>query len=113
MVQRDYILRMIEQFAQAIARILAFTNESKFDDARRELDAAYQSLGISRTMVARLDEPSLRLLLRDEKMRGLALLLAAEARLLRAENQGLKASKLEARVAQLGFDAEDLLRRRS
>jgi len=109
MEQRDYLLRMIEQFGQAVARILGFSSQSKFDDARRELDAAYESLGLARHMAARLDDASLRMLLREEKLRGLALLWAAETRLLRAEGRHDEASSLEARVGQLGFDAQALL----
>jgi len=43
MLQRDYILRMIEQCAEALARLLA-KKKSKPEEAQRELDDASRSL---------------------------------------------------------------------
>jgi hypothetical protein len=104
MVQRDYLLRMIEQFMQAIGRILGFVKTGRFDEARAELDAAYSSLGTSRRMVARLDDGSLRLLFGGEKLRVVGMLLDAEAKLLRAEGKEAEARLLEVRIQRLGVD---------
>jgi hypothetical protein len=101
MVQRDYLMRMIEQFIEAIARMLGLAKTGQFDAARAELDAAYASLGISRGMVDRLDDASLRLLLRDDKLRILVMLLEAEGELLSLQGQDAQASAIKLRAARL------------
>jgi hypothetical protein len=101
MLQRDYLLRMIEQFVQAIGRMLGLAKSGQFEEARTELDAAYASLGVSRRMVERLDDASLRLLLGDDKVRVLVMLLDAEAELLALEGKQAEARSIAARAAQL------------
>jgi hypothetical protein len=101
MLQRDYLMRMIEQFVQAIGRMLGLAKSGQFEDARTELDAAYAGLGISRRMIERLDDASLQLLLGDDKLRILVMLLDAEAELLTLEGKHAEARSTKARAAQL------------
>jgi hypothetical protein len=101
MLQRDYLMRMIEQFVQAIGRMLGLAKSGRLEDAKAELDAAYAALGISRRMVDRLDDASLRLLLGEDKLRILLMLLDAEAELLALEGRHAEASAVAARAAQL------------
>jgi len=101
MLQRDYLMRMIEQFVQAIGRMLGLAKSGRFDEARTELDAAYASLGVSRRMVDRLDDASLRLLIGEEKLRVLVMLLEAEAELLVLEGKTAEGHSMAARAAQL------------
>jgi len=112
MVQRDYLLRLIEQFIEAIARILGLARDGNFSDAKREIDAAYRSLGIARSMADQLDDSSLRMLLGEDKLRVLAMLFVAEAHVLRAQHRDSEAAALEARVRNLGFDPGTVLERR-
>src|SRR6478736_10181733 len=100
MLQRDYLMRMIEQFVQAIGRMLGLAKSGQYDDARTELEAAYGSLGISRRMVERLDDASLRLLLGEDKLRILLMLLDAEAEILELEGKHAEARSVETRCAQ-------------
>jgi hypothetical protein len=101
MLQRDYLMRMIEQFVQAIGRMLGLAKSGRFDDARTELDGAYATLGISRRMLERLDDASLRLLLGEDKIRVLVMLLDAEAELLALEGKDAEARSVKARSARL------------
>ena len=104
MLQRDYLMRMIEQFVQTIGRMLGFAKSGRFEDARTELDGAYASLGVSRRMVERLDDASLKLLLGDDKLRILVMLLEAEAELLALESKHAEARSATERAAQLKVD---------
>jgi hypothetical protein len=101
MVQRDYLMRLIEQFVQTIARILGLAKSGSFEEAKAELDGAYATLGVSRRMIDQLDDSSLKLLLGKEKLRIVAMLLDAEAKLLRSEGKEAQARSLETRAAQL------------
>jgi hypothetical protein len=106
MVQRDYLMRMIEQFVQAVARMLGLIKSGSLEEAKRELDGAYGTLGVSRSMVERLDDASLRLLFGDEKVLVIAMLLDTEGKLLRAEGKEAEAQSLEARAKRLGAPPE-------
>lgn len=53
--QRDYILRMVEQAAQAIARALGLVAQHKMQDADRALAEGYSALGFDRELIGVLD----------------------------------------------------------
>ena len=60
MIRRDYILRMIEEFAQALARIRALKSGRRWGDASAELDAEFIKLiADGAPAVARLSETEL------------------------------------------------------
>src|SRR5580704_9094416 len=60
MVRRDYILRMIEQLAQLLARTRGQIAGRKFDEADAELDKAFLELtGAGAEAVAKLSETEL------------------------------------------------------
>jgi len=103
MVQRDYILRLIEQFVAMVARIVGLSREGNVEAARRELEEAYVALGVPRSMVANLDSASIKLLVGEEKARALAVLFSAEAELARAEGREKEAAAWRARAAGLGL----------
>ena len=44
MIRRDYILRLVEQFLQALSRIQGFKKEQRWDDADVALDEEFQRL---------------------------------------------------------------------
>lgn len=98
MVQRDYLMRMIEQFAQAIASILAHLRADQLEEARQKIDVAYQSLGVAPSMVKSLDDGSLVVLLGKEKANLVMKLFTVEAELLRKQGRAKEAAVLEARV---------------
>lgn len=60
MIRRDYILRMIEEFTQALARIRSLKKGQRWNEANEELDGEFQKLiGNGAPAVARLSETDL------------------------------------------------------
>jgi hypothetical protein len=60
MIRRDYILRMIEEFAQALARIRSLKRHQRWGEASAALDAEFKRLiGDGAQAVARLSETEL------------------------------------------------------
>jgi hypothetical protein len=93
MFQRDYLLRLIEQIMAFIARAIGLAREGRQAEAEREIERGYASLGLSRSMVDRLDATTLRALAGDR--------LTALVRLLEADVE----------LAQIGGDREAAERR--
>jgi len=101
MQQKDYIERMVEQVAAAIGRVLGFSQEARFEEADRELDAAWSSaLGFRRRDALRLDSASLRAML-GAKSELAARLLEAQADLEDARGAGAIAEALRRRSSEL------------
>jgi hypothetical protein len=94
MQKRDYLERMIEQLAAAIAHVLGLAGERRFAEAERELEQAWSSaVGFRREDAARLDDTTLRMLL-GAKAELAAQLFEAEAALAEARgDEGLAASR--------------------
>jgi len=44
MIRKDYILRMVEEFAKFLSAIVGLKREGKFDEALRKIDEAYKKL---------------------------------------------------------------------
>jgi hypothetical protein len=65
MIKRDYLERMIEEVAAIAARALGLAREERYDEASREIDAAYSKVGIPALVLDRLDPASIRLLAGD------------------------------------------------
>lgn len=60
MIRRDYILRMIEEFIQALARLRSLQQSQRWAEAGNELDAEFKKLvGDGAPAVARLSETEL------------------------------------------------------
>ena len=60
MIRRDFILRMIEEFAQALARINSFKRDGRWGEASETLDSEFKRLtGEGAQAVARLSETEL------------------------------------------------------
>src|SRR5262245_28483653 len=60
MIRRDYILRMIEEFMQALSRMRALKQGQRWAEAGEELDAEFKKLiGDGPESVARLSETDL------------------------------------------------------
>lgn len=100
MQQRDYIQRLIEQIAGTIARIMGFAGQQKFEDAERELDGAWSSIGFRRADAETLDDGTLRILL-GPKVELAARLLDAEADVEIARGNHARADVLRRRASSL------------
>jgi hypothetical protein len=62
--QRDYLERMIEQLAAAVARAAGLARDGKADEAVHELDEAWTTaLGMREKDALRLDDSTLRMML--------------------------------------------------
>ena len=82
MQRYDYIQRVIEQLAAALARIAGLRAEGKHDEALSEIQQTYVALELNPHLVRSLDAVSLARLLREsERVQGVARLLAEEAEL--------------------------------
>lgn len=102
MQQRDYIQRLIEQLAATVASILGLTKVGKEVEADRALDEAWvANLGMRRADAERLDDATLRLMLR-EKVALAAMLFDAQAQLEQARGVPDRAVSLRARALRLG-----------
>jgi len=67
MLRRDYILRMVEQFVQMLARMAALKNGERWDEVSGTLDEEFKKLlGEDAATVARLSEDDLRVRLMRE-----------------------------------------------
>ena len=61
MFQRDYILRMMDAVAQAVARVVRLLRQQKNpEEAQQVLAEAYRGLSIDREFLLVLDGPSIR-----------------------------------------------------
>lgn len=93
--QRDYILRLVQQVAQGIARAMGLIKERKLEDADAELASGYSTLGLDRGLVGVLDAAGLARLLGDEDRIAAAVrLIAYDARLWLAQGDQRRGARL-------------------
>jgi hypothetical protein len=101
MQKRDYVERMIEQLAAAVARIVGLASDAKTDEAEAELDAAWRTyLGLARRDMAALDDATLAALLGAKAPLG-ASLFEAGAAIADARGDRDAAARLRRRAAVL------------
>lgn len=94
MFQRDYILRMIDAVAEAIARVLRLLlKDQKPEEAQQVLAESYRSLSLDREFLLVLDGPSIRTHCGNDDER---LALAVRLLLSDCEVQVYKADRREA-----------------
>lgn len=102
MLRRDYMERLIEQFAGAIARVAGLVRDGKPEDGLREADRAIASLaGMPWSMLARLEPATAFGLLERERVRVLADLLVARAVAARAAGDEAGAGEAATLAAEL------------
>lgn len=105
--RRDYILRMIEQLAAAIARIAGLRVSGRHDEALEVLRETQNGLlGPLQPMIGRLDAASAVAMLGDaSKIEAYLRLLAEEAAIYSAMRDGEKAGRVLRRLLALGREA--------
>ena len=95
MFQRDYILRLVQQVGQVIARAMGLITERKLENADAELASGYGVLGLDRGLVGVLDATGLaRLLGDDDRIAAAVRLIAHDARLRLAQGDPRRAARL-------------------
>ena len=94
MFQRDYLLRMVEQAAQALTRALRLLAEKKTIQAEQELNEAYAALQMDPELLALLDPATLRNQWSDDAQLAMACrLLLCDAELQRTKGDEPAASR--------------------
>lgn len=88
MIREDYVLRLIRQATQLLARVLKLKDEQRLEEAKTTLEQAFEALlGPDRAWLREVDTGTVATMLDDpEAMRLLARLTVTEAALL--ESQG-------------------------
>jgi len=109
MLRDDYLMRLIQQLAELVARIAGFNRRREYQSALAEARRAWDELDVPHELVDRLDGAALADLLRDPaKMRAAAQLLAEEAVALAATGDPLHATVRRKRAYQLLGEAHAL-----
>ena len=102
MIREDYLMRLIRQLVDAIARITGYRKQGDYDRAMANVGLAWEELGIPRELVTATDAATLAELLRDPaKQRIVAELLAEEAHVMHAKGDPLNAGVLRLHAIQL------------
>jgi hypothetical protein len=107
LVQRDYILRMIEAVAAALARILRRRQQGDLAGARREVDmASTEVLGPIAGLASRVDSQTAGNLLGEgRRIAAWARLLAEDSEILREMARNDEAERNDRRVLELLLEA--------
>jgi hypothetical protein len=105
-IREDYILRIIKQFAEALARLARLRAEGKYERALDDAGRLYEDLGVPREVCDVVDTPTLaRLLAHPDKMRALAQVSWEEARIFQASGDPLTAFGRQRRALELFLEA--------
>ncbi len=101
--QRDYLMRLIEQFAQFLAALLGKKESGRLDEASEMIEQALDVLlGPMRRSIEQLDAASVAMLLADkDKLRVYARLLLEQASIDRQRGRDDAARRLDRRSADL------------
>jgi hypothetical protein len=106
MFENDYVMRIVKQVAEAIARMLNLSDDGDHDRALREADDAWDLLGVPRELVAAVDTRTLAGLLRGpEGMRLAAELSLNEGKVLEAKRDPMNAFASYRRALELILEA--------
>jgi hypothetical protein len=106
MIREDFILRMIRQLAEALARIARLRTEGKYERALDDAGRLYEDLGVPREVCDVVDTPTLAgLLAHPDKMRALAQVCWEEARIFQASGDPLGAFGRQRRALELFLEA--------
>jgi len=107
MFREDYILRLIKQLVDVIARIAGLNRRGEHDRALAEAEQAWgKLLDAPRDLIDAVDTPTLAGMLRDpEKMRVAAQLLREEGRALAGKGDPLHAHLRYRRAMELILEA--------
>lgn len=107
MFRQDYLLRMIEQLADFLARMAGHNRKREFDKTIEEASRAWtELLDVPRELVDVLDTPTLAATLREPaKMRAAAQLLVEEARAIAGKGDPLGAGQRYRRAYELMLEA--------
>jgi len=109
MIERDYIMRMIQQLVNALARIVHAREEEKYDEAHQTVEETLGELfGLKPAFIDTMSAESLTLLLGDkEKVKILARLLLEEGEVFEAQGDAAGAARKHQKSLELYLEAVD------
>lgn len=112
MIERDYLMRMAQQLAGVLARLLRLKEQKEYGRAQEEIEKSHAELfGMEATIAAMFDSATLAQLLgHGEKMKAMAALLFEQAEVCRLNAQPEKAQRHYHRALEMSLEAS-LLRR--
>ena len=107
MFREDYVMRLIKQFAAAIARMLRLREQGEHEAALDEATRLYDELfTIPREVTDRVDTPTMASLLgRPDRMRAAAMLFWEEGHIYKAKGDPLTAFARYRRAHELFLEA--------
>ena len=106
MFREDYVIRMIKQFAHALARMLGHRKAGEYEQALRVAGELFDELGISRELVDVVDTPTLASMLRyPDNIRACAQLFWQEGDIYKAKGDPLTAFARWRRAHELYLEA--------
>lgn len=109
MIREDYLLRMIRQLAEVVARAAGFNRRGQHEAARLESARGWELLGVPRELLEVVDDATLAELLREPaKLRIAAQLLAEEARAIIGQGDPVNGGVLSGRAMRLHAAASEL-----
>ncbi len=108
--RRDYILRLIEQFAEMLGRIMGLRKSGKLDEAEKLIRATADGIfGSLRSMIDNVDAATAaNLLASREKIVVYAALTLEEAEIAESRGQTAKAASRRRRALELYLEASRL-----
>lgn len=107
MIERDYIMRLVQQLAAVMRRILRLQEQEKYDQAQQEVEEAYgELLGLEHELLISLAPATAAPLLGEAgKIKIAARLLQAEAELAGRRGDAESAHRLRSRALELYLEA--------
>ncbi|HUT78417.1 MAG TPA: hypothetical protein VM285_12055 [Polyangia bacterium] len=104
MFERDYILRMVKQLGDAVARIMGLKVEEDYEEALRVIDRALEELlGLDLLLLRMIDAASISEMMRDNHQLFVYLKLELEEiDVLRRMNEHQRADRLLVLIEQVG-----------
>lgn len=106
MISQDYIIRIIQQVGEAIARMIGKKDNGDYRAALQQAESAYDLLGIPPDLAAAMNSESLASLLgHPEKIRLMARLSQQEGELYTATGDPLTGTARYRRAAELMLEA--------
>jgi hypothetical protein len=107
MIRNDYIMRLIQQVAEAIARMLDAAERGEVESAKNEAKEAYHLVGVPPELMSRMDSHALAQFCgRAFKIRLLSQIAWKEAEILRSAGDPMNALNLQIKAVELLLEAQ-------
>ena len=103
MFERDFLMRQVKQLTELLAKIARLRTSGQQVTALQEIGAAYEGLGITKSMLEYLDVSSLiRMIEQPEVLRAIGRVMEQEAELLEEQGDARAEAKRQRAEALIG-----------